>query len=221
MIDEPARTRTLRRRRRRRAGRPVSRPRSTPPPKACPSSVLDCARLRRPGRRQRAHRELSGLSDRHLRAGARRPRLHAGAEIRRRDADSGRRSQSLDARRERDGALAPGSPNAGSVCARESVVVASGARYRRPEMPNLLELRGPRRLVLGLADRGALCAEPGGRARRRRQFGRAGRGVPVAATPRKVYMIVRGAGLARQHVALPDRPHRGHAQYRTASPRPR
>ena len=47
--------------------------------------------VRRPGRRQRAHRELSRLSDRHLRAGADRARLQPGAEVRRRHDDSGRR----------------------------------------------------------------------------------------------------------------------------------
>ena len=48
-------------------------------------------------------------------------------------------------------------PNAGSRCAR-IVVVASGARYRRPDDREPRRLRRPRRLVLGLADRGAGCA---------------------------------------------------------------
>ncbi len=48
------------------------------------------ARLRRPGRRLGAHRELSRLSDRHFRHGLGRPRLQPGAEIRRRDRHSAR-----------------------------------------------------------------------------------------------------------------------------------
>ena len=44
-------------------------------------------RLRRPGRRQRAHRKLSRLPDRHFRPGADRARLQPGAKIRRRDHD--------------------------------------------------------------------------------------------------------------------------------------
>ena len=46
-------------------------------------------RVRRPGRRLRAHRELSGLSDRDHRQGADGPRLQPGAEIRRRGRHSG------------------------------------------------------------------------------------------------------------------------------------
>ena len=43
----------------------------------------------------------------------------------------------------------------GETLRSRSVVVASGARYRRPEIENLDNIRRPRRLVLGLADRGA------------------------------------------------------------------
>ena len=48
--------------------------------------------------------------------------------------------------------------NGGDTLRARAIVVASGARYRRPEIENLDALRGPRRLVLGLADRGASCA---------------------------------------------------------------
>ena len=48
------------------------------------------ARIWRPGRRQRADRELFRLPDRHIGHGAGRPRLCAGAEIRQRDHDPGR-----------------------------------------------------------------------------------------------------------------------------------
>ena len=47
------------------------------------------AGFRRTGRRVSADRELSWLSNRHLRHGARRPRLQSGAEVWRRDRDSG------------------------------------------------------------------------------------------------------------------------------------
>ena len=49
-----------------------------------------CAGVRRAGRRQRAHRKLPRLSDRHFRAGADGARLQSGAEIRRRHDDSDR-----------------------------------------------------------------------------------------------------------------------------------
>ena len=45
-----------------------------------------------------------------------------------------------------------------AVARARSIVVASGARYRRPEIENLDGVRRPRRLVLGFADRGAGCA---------------------------------------------------------------
>ena len=57
-----------------------------------------CARLRRAGRRQRAHRELSRLSHRHLRPGAGRPRLQPGAEVRRRHHDPDERDSRSIAR---------------------------------------------------------------------------------------------------------------------------
>ena len=47
-------------------------------------------RLRRPGGRVGADRELPGLSDRHHRHGADGARLQPGAEVRRRDGDPGR-----------------------------------------------------------------------------------------------------------------------------------
>ncbi len=50
---------------------------------------LGLPRLRRPSRRVGAHRKLSGLSDRHHRLGPDGASLQPGAEIRRRDGDSG------------------------------------------------------------------------------------------------------------------------------------
>ena len=74
-----------------------------------------------------------------------------------------------------------------------TVVVASGARYRRPDDPESARLRGPRRLVLGLADRGELCASEevvlvgGGNS-----AGQAA--VFLSGYAAKVWMLVRGAG---------------------------
>ena len=55
----------------------------------------------------------------------------------------------------------------------------------------------------------------GSRAGRRRQFRRPGGGLPGGLC-RKVWMLVRGEGLADKHVALSDRPHRRNAQHRGA-----
>ena len=98
------------------------------------------ARLRRPSRRQRPHRELLRLPDRDLGPGARRPRFHAGAEVRRRGDDPGRGE---DARLQ---ALADGAfgieLDGGERLRARSVVVASGARYRRPAIENLSAFEG-------------------------------------------------------------------------------
>ena len=84
----------------------------------------------------------------------------------------------------------------GGACARARWSIASGARYRRPAMPGIAALRGARRLVLGLADRGAALRRHRGGAGRRRQFGRAGGGVPVRAS-RRVNLLIRGPDLNR------------------------
>ena len=83
------------------------------------------------------------------------------------------------ARREDGNFVHRRSTTATTVRAR-AVVVASGARYRRPAVDNLDGVRGPRRLVLGLADRGAAVRRRGGGPGRRRQLGRPGGGVSVA-----------------------------------------
>ena len=87
-----------------------------------------------------------------------------------------------------------------------TVVVASGARYRRPDIPNLADLRGRRRLLLGVAGRGEALRGRGGGAGRRRQLGGPGGRVPRAQGQAPA------PGRARQRaggvdVALPDRPH--------------
>ena len=102
----------------------------------------------------------------------------------------------------------------GEVLRAKSVVVASGARYRRPEIENLARFRRPRRLVLGVADRGAAVHGAGDRSGRRRQLRGAGGGVSGGSCPQGSHGDPRRRP-RRQHVALSDRAHRGHAEYRT------
>ena len=175
-------------------------------------AVFDCARFRRTGRRQRAHRKLSGIPDRHFRPGAGRPRLQPGAEVRRRDADPGFDpvARLLAARRR----CLRWRPNADRSLRAKSIVVASGARYRRPEIENLDAFEGRGVWYWASPIEAKLCADQdvvlvgGGNS-----AGQAA--VFLSGHARKVYMIIRGGGLGRQHVALSDRAHRGDAEYRT------
>ena len=84
----------------------------------------------------------------------------------------------------------------GAVTAR-TVVIASGARYRRPAIPRHRALRGARGLVLGLADRGAALRRRRGGAGRRRQLGRPGGGLPRRRTRAQVNLLIRGRDLGR------------------------
>ena len=120
--------------------------------------------------------------------------------------------QSLDCCRA-DGAFALATECGQSLRAK-SIVVASGARYRRPEIENLDDIRRPRRLVLGFADRGQAVRRPGCRAGRRRQFRGASRGVSVRPCAQGLHDHSRRRARG-QHVALSDRAHRGDRQYRT------
>ena len=101
------------------------------------------ARLRRPGGSLGPDRELSRLSDRHLRPGAGRARLQPGAEVRRRGRDPAR---GRAARLRRTGAAAARPLRLeladGAAVQARTVVVASGARYRRPDIPNLASFEG-------------------------------------------------------------------------------
>ena len=83
-----------------------------------------------------------------------------------------------------DGALSLEIEDDGRIDAR-TVVIASGARYRRPACANLASFEGRGVLVLGFADRGAALRRRGGDPRRRRKFGGSGGGVPLGATPPK------------------------------------
>ena len=84
----------------------------------------------------------------------------------------------------------------------------SAARDRKSR-----RVRGPWRLVLGLADRGAAVRGSGRRAGRRRQFRRAGRGVSLRPRAQGLHDHPRRRA-GRQHVALSDRAHRGDAEHR-------
>ena len=153
------------------------------------------ARLRRPGRRLGADRELPRLPDRHLRHGAGRPRLQPGAEVRRRDRDPAR---GRAARLRRPGA-APRRPlrlelTDGRAVRARTVVVASGARYRRPDMPNLADFEGAGVSYWASPVEAKLCegeevALVGGG----NSAGQAA--VFLAPKVKRLHLVVRGAGL--------------------------
>ena len=167
--------------------------------------------LWRPGGRQRAHRKLPRLSNRNLRSRARRARVPPGAEIRRRDHHSRRRKVAR---------LRPGRRRAFRRHRRWRTRARprAGDRHRRalspPGDPGDRPFRGPRRLVLGLADRGAPVRRRGGHRGRRRQFGRPGRGLPVRARQEGAHDGARPRA-GGEHVAIPDRPDCGDAEHRT------
>ena len=140
-------------------------------------------------RRQALASRIPESPDRHFRPSAGRARLCPGAEIRRRDGDSRKRSRGLIARRRLSHWTLRGPPRAGATA-----IVASGARYRRPEF-QAPGLRRPRCLVLGIAHRGPHVREEeivlvgGGNS-----AGQAA--VFLSGFASKVWMLVRGEGLA-------------------------
>ena len=97
-----------------------------------------------------------------------------------------------------------------------TVVVATGARYRRPAIPHLEEFegRGVRYWVSPIEAR--MCRDEDSCAGWGRQFRRPGRRIPRRICPQGLDAGAR-AGPRRQHVALSDRPHRGRSQHRTAA----
>jgi CRP-like cAMP-binding protein len=174
------------------------------------SEGVRCALVRRPGRRQRAHRKLSGLSDRHFRAGADRAGLQPGAKVRRRGDDPGLGEIAR--------LLARGWRLHAQARQRRHVAREIGGDRERRAIPAPRDrkprrLRGSRCLVLGLADRGAAVRRAGHRSGRRRQFRRAGRGVPVGPRAPGEHGDPRRRA-RRQHVALFDRADRGDAEHR-------
>ena len=111
--------------------------------------------------------------------------------------------------------LRPSSWKAASASARARVVIASGARYRRPAIDDLPRFEGRGVWYWASPIEATLCAGQevalvgGGNS--------AGQAAVFLSThASKVHMLVRGAGPRRDHVALSDRPHRGRAQHRAA-----
>ena len=100
--------------------------------------------------------------------------------------------------------------NGGSVRAR-SIVVASGARYRRPAIPNSRGLRGPGHFLLGIACGGEALRGRGGCSGGRGQFRGTGRGVSGAEGEALASRGAR-AGPSSLDVALSHRPDRRLAQ---------
>ena len=95
-----------------------------------------------------------------------------------------------------------------------TVVVASGARYRRPVIPEIARFEGRGVWYWASPIEVRLCAGQevalvgGGNS-----AGQAA--VFLSAHVSKVRMMVRDSGLAQEHVALPDRPDRGDLEHRT------
>ena len=119
---------------------------------------LDTRRFRRPGRRQRTHRKLSRLPDRHIGTGIDGACVFAGAEVRCRDGHSRRGEVARLFAQERRF-------RAHGERWRRSACTFGGDRDRRalppPEDRRLGGIRGTRRVVLGVADRGSLVSRRG------------------------------------------------------------
>ena len=121
------------------------------------------------------------------------PRLQPGAEVRRRDHDPDRaRSRSIA--RERDGAFAL-ALDCGDELRARAVVVASGARYRRPEIENLDRFEGRGVWYWASPDRGAALLRPGRRRWSAAAIPPGQAAVFLSGHARKVLMIIRGGGL--------------------------
>ena len=94
-----------------------------------------------------------------------------------------------------------------------TIVIASGARYRRPDITNLAAFEAAHVHYWASPAETRLCAATRGCAHRRRQFGRPGGCLSGE------YRVQGLAPCARQepgghHVELPHRPHRGAGQHR-------
>ncbi len=98
----------------------------------------------------------------------------------------------------------------------KTIVVASGARYRRPDCPAPDRVRRPRRIVLGVRARSKDVRADRSGARRRRQLGRAGCRVPRANGIEGSHAGSRARSCG-QHVALPDRSDRRDTEHRAPS----
>ena len=98
-----------------------------------------------------------------------------------------------------------------------TVVLATGARYRRLNVPNLRDFEGRGVLVLGFAHRGTPMSKRGDRSGRGWQFGGSSRRLPAQLRCKNLDPSAR-AKSRREHVAVSHRPHRGDRQYRSIDP---
>ena len=172
-------------------------------------------RARRPGGLELEDRELPRLSDRHLRAGARRPRLRAGAEVRRRDHDRARARPQLTCDR-KPYAIADRRRTARAGAHRDHRHRRANTGSRRSTTSSQFEgagvYYGATFIEAQLCDGEEVIVVGGGNS-----AGQAA--VFLAQTAGRVHMLVRSGGLAETHVALPDPPHRGEPGDRRCAPR--
>ena len=104
------------------------------------SVLVLTTRLRRTGRRLGADRKLFRFPDRPLRHDADRARLNQALEF---GAESLSRSRWLSDCGGQPGTAVPIALDCRRRTRRAQVVIASGARYRRPEIANLADFEGP------------------------------------------------------------------------------
>ena len=153
-----------------------------------------------------------GFPTGHLRPGARRARLHAGAEVRRAGHDRQGVRRGLACSRKPYVVQMDDGPR---VPAR-TVIIATGAEYRRLSVEQPAAVRGRRGSTTARrSSRRRLCQGEDGDRRRRRQLRRPGGRVPVADSARGPHARALGRS-RRQHVALPHTADRTHARHRAA-----
>ena len=117
--------------------------------------VLEDDGAGRPGRLELTHRELSRVPHRHLRPGPGRARAHADREVRRRGGHRPRRRRPATARRSPTRCASP----TGEVVRTRTVVIASGARYRKPALPELSRFEGAGVMYSATHVEAQLCKE--------------------------------------------------------------
>ena len=199
-------------------GRPGWRPPSTPRPRG---STCSCSRPTRPAARPaRARRSRTTSASRR----ASRARRSPGAPSRRRRSSAPRSPSPAPPSRFDCATPKPLRDHPRRRRGRAHARAHHRGQRRRstgasPCRPLALRRRG--RLLRRVAPRGAALRRRGGHRRRRRQLGRARRRSSCRSTPRHVHVLVRGAGLAETHVALPHPAHRGAARTSRSTRAPR
>ena len=163
----------------------------------------------RTGRLELEDRELPRVSDRHLGPGAGGAGVDAGGEVRRGadDREGGEAALLREkAVRDRDRRTAPRVPA-------RTVVIATGAQYRKLQVENLERFEGAGVYYGATPIEAQLCRGEevvvvgGGNS-----AGQAA--IFLAQTARRVHLLVRADGLAETHVALPDPPDRAEPGHR-------